>query len=180
MCCLALTTDCRLYSSHCRQCCLGHVPAEWDACCCRCSVELAEGSTRQLRRRSCIPNKLAAWTRDTELCHCTCWKGNDMLGVITPTGHDTVHYLTCWSTTQHVSEVHRWTCMPLDMWRCSQGLCRWTRWNLTWWNATRYCCQCCMLTTGRDACVGGLAVRDSTLCRSSVWRCFLPTPWRHP
>ena len=47
-CCLALTTDCRLYSSHFCQCCLGPVPAGWDACCCRCSVELTGGSTHQL------------------------------------------------------------------------------------------------------------------------------------
>ena len=47
-CCLALTTDCRLYSSHYCQCCLGPLPAGWDACCCRCSVELTGGSTHQL------------------------------------------------------------------------------------------------------------------------------------
>ena len=62
-CCLALTTDRRLYSSHCRQCCLGPVLAGWDACCCRCSVDLAGGSIRQrMSSRSCIPTRcLDTW-----------------------------------------------------------------------------------------------------------------------
>ena len=84
----------------------------------------------------------------------------------TLTGHNIAHHLTCWSTTQHISAVRRWTCMPLDMWRCWQELCCWTRWSrhdgarrhLTWWNAAQYSCRCCMLTAGCDAvksCGGG-------------------------
>ena len=38
-----------------------------------------------------------------------------IVGVSTLTGHDTARHLTCWSTTQHVGTVHRWTCMPWDM-----------------------------------------------------------------
>ena len=37
----------------------------------------------------------------------------------TLTGHETPHHPTCWSTTQkNTSVLRRWTCMPLDMWRC--------------------------------------------------------------
>ena len=119
-CCLALMTDCRLYSSHCHQCCLSPVPAAgWNMCCCQCTVEIAEGSIRQLEHQSCISmNSLLGHVAlgcaiayshaegDTTPC---------MFGVSAFTGHNPAHHLAWWSATRHVSAVHRWTCLP---WTC--------------------------------------------------------------
>ena len=94
-CCLALTTDCRLYSSNCRQCCLGPVPAGWDACCCRCTIKLAGGSIRrqwQLMSSELYSNKLAAWTCDAGLCYCTRWRGHDAVHKWSHFTHWTWHY----------------------------------------------------------------------------------------
>ena len=104
-CCLALTTDFRLYSSHCRQCCLGPVPAEWDPCCCRCSVELAEGSICQvmsLELHSKYTRCLDTWRCSSKGCAIALAGGDVtpcMFDVITLAGHDAARHPTGWSTT---------------------------------------------------------------------------------
>ena len=131
-------------------------------------------------RRSCIPNKLAlnAWRWavllhwDMTSCMLDCLHSLDMtLHIIWLAGLP--HNMSVLYT---VGLAHHWTCGPVN-----KG-CRWTCWSrhdaarhhLVWWNATRYCCQCCMLNAGRDAvksCVGGLAGGDITLCMSLFCKC---------
>ena len=117
-CWLALTTDCRLYSSNCRQCCLGPVPAGWDACCCRCTIKLAGGSIRR-SHRSCI--SINSLLGHVTLGCAIALAGGDMDAVHnwSQYTHWTWHCTTSSDLleyhTTHRGTVHRWTCMPWDM-----------------------------------------------------------------
>ena len=115
-CCLALITDCRLYSSHCYQCCLGPVPAGWNVCCCRCTVELAEGSICQLEHRSCISMNSLLWRWAVPL-HAHSLKGTRCRACLASV-HSldiTLHIIWPIGVPQNVSTVHCLTCLP---WTC--------------------------------------------------------------